>query len=449
VNSKNPSDKEVVVIGLGYVGLTLSAFMSDLGMNVLGIEIRETVIAKLQTMKAFFFEPGLDELLERTINDGSFRFQTRLEKSNSERIFIITVGTPIDAKKKVKADSIVRVAEQLVGVINEGDLVILRSTVKLNTTRQLIQPILEKSGKNFYIAFCPERTLEGAALSELGVLPQIVGGVNEESTRRAAEFFSKITSTVVKVSNSETAELIKLVDNMQRDVRFAVANEVADICNSEHIKATEVISAGKLGYPRTNLPFPGPVGGPCLEKDSYILAESLLNKEKTPLIALSARKVNENMTALIAEFLAKWFKMKHLESRPLKIAILGIAFKGIPETNDLRGTPALNLLSDLKQAMPPFTEFQLWDPVVTKSEAALEGFEFQDELAETISNSDCIILANNHPKISDLSLSQISKFAIGNVLVYDIWSRHDNVTQFPPNLKYVSWGSHQVSELRA
>ena len=331
MNSKNPSDKEVVVIGLGYVGLTLSAFMSDLGMNVLGIEIRETVIAKLQTMKAFFFEPGLDELLERTLNDGSFRFQTRLEKSNSERIFIITVGTPIDAKKKVKADSIVRVAEQLVDVINEGDLVILRSTVKLNTTRQLIQPILEKSGKNFYIAFCPERTLEGAALSELGVLPQIVGGVNDESTRRAAEFFSKITSTVVKVSNSETAELIKLVDNMQRDVRFAVANEVADICNSENIRATEVISAGKLGYPRTNLPFSGPVGGPCLEKDSYILAESLLNKEKTPLIALSARKVNENMTASIAKFLAKWFEKKHVESRPLKIAILGIAFKGIPE----------------------------------------------------------------------------------------------------------------------
>lgn len=449
MNSQNLSDKEVVVIGLGYVGLTLSAFISDLGMKVLGIEIRETVIAKLQTMNAFFFEPGLDELLERTIIDGSFRFQTELEKSNSERIFIITVGTPIDAKKKVKADSIVRVAEQLVDVINEGDLVILRSTVKLNTTRQLIQPILEKSGKNFYIAFCPERTLEGAALSELGVLPQIVGGVNEESTRRAAEFFSKITSTVVKVSNSETAELIKLVDNMQRDVRFAVANEVADICNSEHIKATEVISAGKLGYPRTNLPFPGPVGGPCLEKDSYILAESLLDKDKTPLIALSARKVNENMTASIAEFLAKWFKMKHLESRPLKIAILGIAFKGIPETNDLRGTPALNLLSDLKQAMPLFTEFQLWDPVVTKSEAALEGFEFQDELAETISNSDCIILANNHPKISDLSLNQISKFAKGNVLVYDIWSRYDNVNQFPPNLKYVSWGSHQVSELRA
>lgn len=449
MNSKNPKDTEVVVIGLGYVGLTLSAFMSDLGMNVLGIEIRENVIAKLQTMKAFFFEPGLDEILARTINDGSFRFHSRLEKSNSERVFIITVGTPIDAKKKVKADSIVRVAEQLVGVINEGDLVILRSTVKLNTTRQLIQPILEKSGKNFYIAFCPERTLEGAALSELGVLPQIIGGVNEESTRRAADFFSKITSTVVKVSNSETAELIKLVDNMQRDVRFAIANEVADICNSEHIKATEVISAGKLGYPRTNLPFPGPVGGPCLEKDSYILAESLLDKKKTPLIALSARKVNENMTASIAEFLAKWFEMKHLESRPLKVAILGIAFKGIPETNDLRGTPALNLLSDLKQAMPLFTEFQLWDPVVTKSEAALEGFEFQDELAETISNSDCIILANNHPKISDLSLNQISKFAIGNVLVYDIWSRHDNVTQFPQNLKYVSWGSHQVSELRA
>ena len=255
MDSKKTKSTEVVVIGLGYVGLTLSAFMANLGMNVLGIEIRETVLAKLQVMKAFFFEPGLDDLLERTIQEGFFRFQAELKGSDSQRVFIITVGTPIDNERKVKADSILRVAEQLARILNEGDLVILRSTVKLNTTKDLIQPILEKSGKNIFIAFCPERTLEGAALSELGVLPQIVGGINEESTRRAVEFFSKITSTVVKVSNSETAELIKLVDNMQRDIRFAVANEVADICNSEQIKATEVISAGKLGYPRTNLPF--------------------------------------------------------------------------------------------------------------------------------------------------------------------------------------------------
>ena len=154
------------------------------------------------------------------------------------------------------------------------------------------------------------------------------------------------------------------------------------------------------------------------------------------------------MTVSIAKFLAKWFKTKHLESRPLKVAILGMAFKGIPETNDLRGTPALNLLSDLKQALPLGTEFQLWDPIVTKSEAASEGFELQEELAKTIANSDCIILANNHPKISDLSLSQISKFVIGNTLVYDMWSRHDNATKFPPNLKYVSWGSHQLSAMR-
>ena len=436
------------MIGLGYVGLTLSAYMAGLGMKVRGIEIREFVINKLLDKESFFFEPGLNELLERTIAEGTFSFDTKLAKSSSNRVFIITVGTPIDENQKVKENAIIRVAEQVANVITEGDLIILRSTVKLNTTRELIKPILERSGVNFFLAFCPERTLEGAALSELGVLPQIVGGLTQKCAQLAAEFFSAITSTVVKVSNSETAELIKLVDNMQRDVRFAVANEVADICNSELIKASEVIRAGKLGYPRTNLPSPGPVGGPCLEKDSYILAESVLSKNKVPRIAISSRKVNENMMVAIGEFIENWFQSRTLLKHKLKISILGIAFKGIPETNDLRGTPSLNLLSALKTLLPNDTEFKLWDPVITKLEAQREGYELEEDLEDVLSGSDCIILANNHPRISELSFSQISKWAAPNALVYDLWARHDSVSHFPINLNYVSWGSHKISEMR-
>jgi UDP-N-acetyl-D-mannosaminuronic acid dehydrogenase len=441
-------EQEVVVIGLGYVGLTLSAFMADRGMKVHGIEIRELVLGKLREKSAFFFEPGLDELLGRTISEGSFTFETELLRSNSERIFIITVGTPIDANRKVMSESIIRVAEQVSQVINDGDMVILRSTVMLNTTKNVIQPILEKSGKNFLLAFCPERTLEGAALSELGTLPQIVGGVSDESTRVAVEFFSKITSTVVKVSNSETAELIKLVDNMQRDVKFAIANEIADICNTEQIKATEVISAGKFGYPRTNLPFPGPVGGPCLEKDSYILAESVLSKNISPLIALSARTVNENMIVSIGNYVHGWFEAREPKGHPLKISILGIAFKGIPETNDLRGTPSLKLLSSLRKILPPGTEFLLWDPVVSNIEARNEGHEIEENLETVLLGSNCVILANNHPSISELSLTLISKLCALNVLVYDMWGRHDNATYLPQHMSYVSWGSHLVSEMR-
>ena len=144
----------------------------------------------------------------------------------------------------------------------------MRSTVKIGTTRNLVHPVLEASGKRFDLAFCPERTVEGQALEELRWLPQIVGGETLDVTVRAGQLFQFLTPTVVRVSSVETAEMVKLVDNSQRDVHFAYSNEVARVCDVIGISAAEVIQAGKRGYPRTNLPMPGPVGGPCLEKDS-------------------------------------------------------------------------------------------------------------------------------------------------------------------------------------
>ena len=437
-------EKEIVVIGLGYVGLTMAAHMASLGMSVLGIEVRDLVLNGLRAKRAFFYEPGLDHLLAQTINDGTFRFDSKLLKSNLTRVFIITVGTPIDSEKLVLEESIVRVAKQVSMVLNDGDLVILRSTVKLNTTRELIKPILDNSAKEYFLAFCPERTLEGAALIELGKLPQIVGGINEDSTKNAAEFFSLITSTVVKVTNTETAEMIKLVDNVQRDIRFAVSNEIADICNSNNIKASEVITLGKLGYSRTDLPFPGPVGGPCLEKDTYILSESLRGKDSFPRIAIAARKVNEEMIKKVSDFVTFWLaKKKPLNENP-KIAILGMAFKGIPATNDLRGAPSLALFNLLKSESSHSSVISLWDPVISQSEAKESGFTFEKSLDDAVTGADCVILANNHPQITNVSLNWIGELSGRNVLIYDMWGRFDEQRKFPTNVEYVSWGSHGV-----
>lgn len=435
-------EEEIVVIGLGYVGLTMAAHMASLGMKVLGIEVRDLVLTGLRAKRAFFYEPGLDDLLAQTINDGTFRFDSRLLKSKLSRVFIITVGTPIDSEKLVLEESILRVANQVSMVMNDGDLVILRSTVKLNTTRELIKPILDNSAKEYFLAFCPERTLEGAALIELGKLPQIVGGIDEDSTKHAAEFFSFITSTVVKVSNTETAEMIKLVDNVQRDIRFAVSNEIADICNSNNIKASEVITLGKLGYARTDLPFPGPVGGPCLEKDTYILSESLHRKDSFPRIAITARKVNEEMVKKVADFVTSWLANKEPLTENPKIAILGMAFKGIPETNDLRGAPSLVLFNLLKSELSHSGVISLWDPVISQSEAKESGFAFEKNLDEAVIAADCVILANNHPQITNVSLNWIGELSGRNVLIYDMWGRFDEQRKFPTNVEYVSWGSH-------
>ena len=141
----------------------------------------------------------------------------------------------------------------------------------------------------------------------------------------------------MKVSNSETAELIKLIDNCQRDVSFALSNEIAEIADIYSVSAYEVINSGKLGYPRTNLPDPGPVGGPCLEKDSYILSNGLNQSNYFPKIIMNSRQVNEQQPKRTISLLKKYCNTISNGKVKFQITIAGIAFKGKPETNDLKG----------------------------------------------------------------------------------------------------------------
>lgn len=433
-------DRNVVVIGLGYVGLTLGAYLAEIGFQVHGVEIRELVLNSLQAKKAFFWEPKLDELLARNIGKGSFTFSNKIPETIGKRVFIITVGTPIDKNKRAILDSIVNVSSQVADAMSDGDMVILRSTVKLNTTTSIVAPILEKSGKDFDLAFCPERTLEGAALSELGSLPQIVGATSQRARLRASNFFQQVTPNVVNVSNIETAEMIKLVDNMQRDVFFAVSNEVAHLCNSQPIRASEVISAGKLGYKRTNLATPGPVGGPCLEKDSYLLAESVENFGGVARIAMAARTTNENVMAEATTFISSWVNQNATNDK-VKVAVLGMAFKGVPETNDLRGSPTIPLIKSLEAEISN-GEIYCWDPVIPYEELVLLGFKSDSTLENVLKNASAIILVNNHPDLENLDLVDIANSSTGPLLIYDFWGRNDHNLSLPGYGQYHSWGNH-------
>jgi len=438
--SREFEDRQVVVLGLGYVGLTLGAYLSELGFQVHGVEIRDLVLNSLKKNKAFFWEPKLDDLLARNIDGGTFTFSNEIPSAATRRVFIITVGTPIDSAKKAILDSIINVSEQVSSVMNDGDMVILRSTVKLNTTRLVVAPILQKSGKSFDLAFCPERTLEGAALRELGSLPQIIGASSMTARLRASNFFQQVTPNIVNVSSIETAEMIKLVDNMQRDVFFAVSNEVAHLCNSQPIRASEVISAGKLGYKRTNLSTPGPVGGPCLEKDSYLLSESVASSGGIARIAMAARETNENVIAEASKFISSWVNGNAVHSRQ-KVAVLGMAFKGVPETNDLRGSPTLDLIDSLGKEIEN-GEIFCWDPVISYSELVSQGFKSQETLEEVLHGSCAIVLVNNHPQLDNLDLVALSNSFSAPFLIYDFWGRNDHNLALSGNKHYHSWGNH-------
>lgn len=440
-------DRHVCVLGLGYVGLTLAVAMADVGFKVQGVEIRDDVLEKINNGIAHFHEPGLQERLRRAIKSKSLQCSKHIPKGWPGSVFIITVGTPLDADGRSRLDMVKSVSCEVADRMHAGALIIMRSTVKLGTTRKIVTPILAASGKLFDLAFCPERTLEGKALVELRQLPQIVGGMSSQAAVRASQLFQFITPTVVRVSSVETAEMIKLIDNAQRDVAFAYANEVARACDAIGVSAAEVIQAGKLGYPRTNLPMPGPVGGPCLEKDPHILAEGLRELGVEPEITMAARRTNENQPAEVVNHLKLIVSgLSGFAAKPV-ITLMGIAFKGQPATDDLRGSMAKPVLARLRDAFPD-AEFRGYDAVVSHADTRGFGLEPIGTLEQAFAASSLIVILNNHPTFSAMPIDDLAGGMNKPGLIYDFWNCFKTADlHLPEGVVYMALGSHGLSNL--
>jgi len=430
--------EEVVVVGLGYVGLTMAAHLLDRGFKVHGVEIRDEILHKLESGKSFFHEPGLDSVLARFINTEKFRYGKNIPESNLKRLFLITVGTPLNQDKDVNLDLIINATNQVAAQIKQGDLVVLRSTVRVGTTDEIVEPILKSTNIEFGLAYCPERTLEGAALKELGYLPQIIGANDRDVANKLLSFFSQLTDSVVVVSNTRTAEVIKLTDNMQRDAIFAVSNHVAEVCNANGVRAKEVIQSGNMGYSRNNLFNPGPVGGPCLEKDSYIFSESLPIQMRQSSLALISRKVNENVISNAINFIFEQIGSNQI-IKEMVITVLGLAFKGNPETDDLRGSPSVELIKQLEQKSS-LIRIRTWDPLIKVVD--IKGIEHYENIDDSILNSHLVILMNSHSSLSSLDLHNMSKKLARNSVIYDFWDRYDPLQELDNSVKYFAWGYH-------
>ncbi|MBI5413747.1 nucleotide sugar dehydrogenase [Candidatus Peregrinibacteria bacterium] len=434
-------DKSVCIMGLGYVGLTLATVMADVGFDVTGVEIRDDVLEKLNKGEPHFFEPSLPDHLRRLIRAGKIKFFNKVPASCNSTVYIITVGTPLGPDGKSRLDVIENVAIEVAKHLKDGDMVILRSTVKLKVTRKVVMPLLEKAGVRFDLAFCPERTIEGHALIELRQLPQIVGGINSESAVRAAQLFQFVTPSVVRVSDVETAEMIKLIDNAHRDVFLAYGNEVARMCDAAGISAAEVISRGKLGYPRTNVAWPGPVGGPCLEKDPHILAEGLRELGIESEITLAARRVNERQPSEVIGKLAELTRKIQGFSRNPVISLLGIAFKGRPATDDLRGTMARPIFIELQKHFST-AHFRGYDPMVSRDEILKFGLDPQNDLSDAFSDASIVLILNNHPQFAGMPIEKLAEKMAKPAVVYDFWNNFISEDLYlPAGVKYVGLGS--------
>jgi nucleotide sugar dehydrogenase len=434
-------DRTICIMGLGYVGLTLAVVMADVGFDVIGVEIRDDVLKCLERGEPHFHEPGLKSRLKRVIGTGRLTLHSHIPETCTANAFIVTVGTPLDAGKRVRTDMIKSVTEEIAGHVKEGALIIMRSTVRLGTTRSVVKPVLDRTGKRYDLVFCPERTLEGRAIAELRELPQIVAGQDHAARMRAARLFQFLTPTVVQVSDLETAELIKLVDNAQRDLQFAVANEVARIADAIGVSATEVIKAGKFGYARTNLPMPGPVGGPCLEKDTYILAEGLASYGLSPALFTTARRLNETQPGeVIGKLAAHCRDTASFPAAPV-ITLAGLAFKGRPETDDLRGTMARPILAELRRQFPK-AAIRGFDAVLAP-ETARKFFDFDvvGDLESAFAGASLVVVANNHPIFESMAISYLAESMRRPGVIFDFWNNFSaRETDLPPGVAYTGLG---------
>lgn len=433
-------DKSICIIGLGFVGLTLAAVLAKKGFRVHGIEKKNKILNFLKTKQGHFYEPGLNKSIQQIIDNKKFTFSNKIKNSNCS-IYIITVGTPLNNKKKIITSYIKDTAREIKKFLKDNDLIILRSTVRIGTTRNIVEPILNEKGVKFDLSYCPERAVEGSALKELNYLPQIIGGLNKKSVDRSKKIFSKITKKIIPASSLETAEMIKLIDNSSRDVFFAYANEIARICDNIGINALEVINSGKLNYDRTDIAKPGLVGGPCLHKDPYILSESINKKGIKAEITLSARNINERQPSEISKFIKKFTRREKFKKK-LKILFLGMAFKGFPVTDDLRGSMGIKVFKEIKKIFKRSVFFS-YDPVVPDRELKELGLNVEKNLSKSFQNKDVVIILNDHKDFRKMNISKLAKKLNSKALIYDVWNLFNKTSnKLERSKKYISLGNH-------
>ena len=334
---------DVVTIGLGYIGLPTSALIASHGINVLGVDISENVVDKINQGKIHIVEPDLEKIVSKAVSNGFLKAST---KATSANVYLIVVPTPFKANHEPDISFIIDATKGIIPLLKKGDLYIIESTSPIGTTEKMqklifdLRPELEG---NIYIAYCPERVLPGNIMYELVENDRVIGGVDEDSTQKAILFYQKFVKGMLHATNARTAEMCKLVENSSRDVQIAFANELSLICDKANINVWELISLANK-HPRVNILQPGcGVGGHCIAVDPYFIASDYPKESK---IILKAREIN-NYKALwsIEKILNKIHEFQQVNKIKPKIALLGLSFKA--NIDDLRESPAEYIVSEL------------------------------------------------------------------------------------------------------
>ena len=413
----------VEIYGLGFVGLTLGVALAGRGHFVTGIDTNETLVEQLLAGKPHVFEPHLSDMMRRALDDNQLDFRSSPGKEH-HRVVIIAVGTPVEDDGSASLSALQAVCKIVGPRLKRGDLVMLRSTVPVGTTRSFVCELLEegsnlKAGEEFHLAFTPERTAEGQAMQELSSLPQIVGGFSSRCTEMATNFWQTLTDSVVRVDSLEAAELVKLINNSYRDLSFAFANGLAMLADRFNLDAARVINSANEGYPRNPIPKPSPgVGGYCLTKDPFLYAAA--DREAAyGMLSRFGRMVNQEAGGYPMQVLSRFAERLGRPLCELSVLLVGMAFKGWPETNDLRGSTGVDIASEL---VIKGCEVMGFDAVV--DDAVIRDLGVMPvTLHEAACRCDALLILNNHP--NNVQDGLIASLHGRPTLLFDGWSQLD------------------------
>lgn len=386
--------KKLIVLGLGYIGLPTASMFATHGLRVVGVDVNSRVVETLNNGKVHLQEPGLQTLVQAGLRSGNLQIKGEPESGDA---YIIAVPTPISQNKQANLNYVEAAANAILPYLRPGNLVILESTVPPGTTRNILAPILAKSGldpeKDLLVVHSPERVLPGQILVELVENARVIGGLTIEAAKAACDLYSVFVQGEIHLTSATAAEMVKLMENTFRDVNIALANEFALIAESMNVDVWEAISIANL-HPRVNILRPGPgVGGHCIAVDPWFLVQAVPDP---PQLITSARNINDNMPWHVTE------QVQYLVSNYSipKVAVLGLAYKA--DVDDIRESPAITIVQQLKKLGYAVT---VHDPFVEMC----SDINLVESVEAAASNADCLLILTDHTSFKTIDPNKIRK----------------------------------------
>lgn len=384
---------KVGIIGLGYVGLPLAVAFGEAGNDVVGLDTKAGKIAALAEGRS-----DIDDVSdERLVALGeAFQPTTDPERLAECDALLICVPTPLANQREPDLTYIIEVSTTIAKGLRKGQLVALESTTYPGTTRERILPILEESGlgvgKDFFLAYSPERIDPGRTDEPFRATPKVVGGVTEACLERAAALYREICDEVVEVSTPEAAELTKLLENVFRSVNIALVNELAQLCERMEIDIWEVIDAASTkpyGFMRFE-PGPG-MGGHCLPVDPFYLAFKAREYDFYPEFVELAGKINQNQPLFCVRRMARALNVAGKPMKDASILLLGVAYKA--GLGDLREAPALKIIRRARETGARVSYHDSYAPELPELELS------SVELDEVLPSADLVAIVTAHPDV--------------------------------------------------